>query len=84
MKQMTEYERQARVRNCAVAMGKSAPWAFGVMAAADLADGYNGCTTHPWRLGDCILLKLNLITKPMVRKNRGASASPVPRREQTP
>jgi len=48
----------------------SAAWVAGVIVAAELADEYNGETSHPWRLGDCILFKLNLITKPMVRRNR--------------
>jgi hypothetical protein len=32
----------------------------GAELAADQADQYNGSTTHPLRLGDCILSKLNL------------------------
>ena len=53
----------------ALGMDKCGAWANGVLVAADLAEQYNGATAHPYRLGDCILLKLNLITKPMVRKN---------------
>lgn len=32
----------------------------GARAAADQADKYNGSTVHPYRLGDCILGKLNV------------------------
>jgi hypothetical protein len=32
----------------------------GVLAAADVAATYNASTTHPHRLDDCILAKLNL------------------------
>lgn len=32
----------------------------GAADAAELADGYNGSTTHGHRLGDCILAKMNL------------------------
>ena len=41
----------------------------GAEAAADQADQYNGSTTHPNRLGDCILGKLNLRTA-KVRRNK--------------
>lgn len=41
----------------------------GARHAALIADGYNGSTTHPYMLGDCILLKLNRIRKSGVRKN---------------
>ena len=40
----------------------------GVVAAADHADQYNGSTTHEYRLGDCILGKMN-IRKGRPRKN---------------
>ena len=45
----------------------------GAEAAADIADIYNGVTAHPYRLGDCILGKLNL-RKGKPRKNRRAAA----------
>ena len=35
-------------------------WTRGVLAAADIADNYNGSTTHEWQLGDCIAGKLNV------------------------
>lgn len=40
----------------------------GAAAAADHADQYNGSTTHEYRLGDCILGKMN-IRKGRPRKN---------------
>ena len=40
----------------------------GAAAAADHADQYNGSTTHEFRLGDCILGKMN-IRKGRPRKN---------------
>lgn len=40
----------------------------GATAAAHLADQYNGSTTHEYRLGDCILGKMN-IRKRRPRKN---------------
>ena len=46
-------------------------WAQGVLDAAALVDEmYSGCSTHKYLLGDCILLKLNLITKRQVRVNK--------------
>ena len=32
----------------------------GATAAAEIADGYNASTTHDYRLGDCVLAKINL------------------------
>lgn len=40
----------------------------GAAAAADHADQYNGSTTHEYRLGDCVLGKMN-IRKGKPRKN---------------
>lgn len=40
----------------------------GAAAAADHADQYNGSTSHEYRLGDCILGKMN-IRKGRPRKN---------------
>jgi len=34
----------------------------GVRMAAEVADAYNSSSTHAYRLGDCILAKLNLLT----------------------
>jgi hypothetical protein len=64
---VTPKERKAHIYRHAIA---DRYWVAGVITAADLADDYNGVTAHPYRLGDCILAKLNLITKPMVRRNR--------------
>jgi hypothetical protein len=41
----------------------------GVRHAAELANHYNSCTTHPYRLGDCILHKMNMLDKKKVRRN---------------
>jgi len=48
----------------------------GVVTAADVADAYNAESTHPHRLGDCILAKLN-VGRRKPRRNRQ-----VQRREQ--
>jgi len=46
-------------------------WAQGMLDAAQLVDEmYSGTTTHKYLLGDCILLKCNLITKRQVRVNK--------------
>lgn len=44
-------------------------WRAGVQAAAHIADEYNGSTTHDYRLGDCILGKLNAVARAKPRKN---------------
>lgn len=41
----------------------------GVKHAADLASGYNGTSSHPYDLGDCILGKLNMLPKSQLRRN---------------
>jgi hypothetical protein len=41
----------------------------GVIAAADVAAAYDSTSTHPYRLGDCILAKLN-VGKRKPRRNR--------------
>ncbi len=41
----------------------------GVLAAADLADEYNGTSTHAYRLGDCIAMKLNVVNRRRPRRN---------------
>lgn len=43
----------------------------GAIAAASVAETYDSTSTHPYRLGDCILGKLN-IRKPKPRINRQA------------
>lgn len=49
----------------------------GAIAAADVADGYNSTSSHPYRLGDCILAKMNIGK----RKPR-ANASSIPRNDR--
>jgi hypothetical protein len=41
----------------------------GVLAAANVAATYNGSTTHPYRLDDCITSKLNLTKRGKPRRN---------------
>lgn len=41
----------------------------GIEMAADEARTYNGVTSHPYDLGDCILGKLNMLPKEKIRKN---------------
>ena len=41
----------------------------GVVAAAEIAAAYDSTSTHPYRLGDCILAKLN-VSKRKPRRNR--------------
>lgn len=41
----------------------------GVKTAAECARHYNRCTSHKYDLGDCILLKLNIIRPENVRPN---------------
>ncbi len=56
-----------QTRNLNAAIRKT--FELGARAAADVAATYNGSTTHPLRLDDCILAKLNLATR-NPRKNR--------------
>jgi hypothetical protein len=48
---------------------KKSDFQRGAEAAASWADEYNGSTTHEYRLGDCILGKMNL-RKERPRRNR--------------
>ena len=41
----------------------------GIVVAADVAAAYDSTSTHPYRLGDCILAKLN-VGKRKLRRNR--------------
>jgi hypothetical protein len=51
----------------------------GVNFAAEVADTYNSCSTHPYMLGDCIKGKLNLLSKRKIRKNTNRLKSPKPK-----
>lgn len=42
----------------------------GVIAAADIADSFGSTSTHPFRLGDIILCKLNATARLKPRRNR--------------
>ena len=42
----------------------------GVEAAAGVAEQYNSSTTHPYRLDDCILCKLNVTKRQKPRLNK--------------
>lgn len=39
---------------------KQSDFKRGAIAAASVADSYDSTSTHPYRLGDCILAKLNI------------------------
>ena len=39
---------------------KKSDFKRGAIAAASVADSYDSTSTHPYRLGDCILAKLNI------------------------
>jgi len=41
----------------------------GIIAAADVAEAYDATSTHPYRLGDCILARLNVGSR-KPRRNR--------------
>lgn len=48
----------------------------GVRAAAHVAEMYDGSSTHQYRLGDCILGKLNVGNRKKPRRNRRAIRQP--------
>lgn len=50
-------------------MMKRGEFRRGVLAAADVAQSYDSSSTHPYRLGDCILAKLNVSAR-KPRRNR--------------
>ena len=45
---------------------------YGILVAAELASTYDGSSLHPYKLGDCILGKLNLL-KGKPRKNENGA-----------
>lgn len=51
---MTNSERQA--------------WEKGVRVAADVASTYDHLSSHPFRVSDCILGKLNLLPNSKIRR----------------
>lgn len=48
----------------------------GAIVAADIAATYNSSTTHPYRLDDCILAKMNIIGRQKPRRNKMALRPP--------
>jgi hypothetical protein len=48
----------------------------GVEAAAGVIEQYNSSTTHPYRLDDCVLCKLNVTKRAKPRRNTTKLASP--------
>lgn len=50
-------------------------WERGVLDAASVADQYNGSTTHPFRLGDCVAGKLN-VGRAKPRRNKAKLENP--------
>ena len=55
---------------CKSHMGVKSDYERGVRAAASIADQYNSSSSHHYRLGDCILGKLNMLKKQKIRKNK--------------
>jgi hypothetical protein len=47
-------------------------WKRGIQQAAELASEYDGVSSHPFRLEDCILAKLNMKPTKRMRANRFA------------
>jgi len=54
----------------------------GAECAAAEARNFNGATTHPYDLGDCVLAKLNLIPKRKVRPNSESGVSECARKRE--
>lgn len=48
---------------------KTGMYKMGVLHAAAIANTYNSSTTHPYRLGDCIRAKLNLLDTVKIQRN---------------
>ena len=48
----------------------------GVLAAAAIASDYDGSTTHKFRLGDCIAMKLNVVDRIKPRRNKSCLQNP--------
>lgn len=46
---------------------------YGILVAAEIASEYDGSSTHPYRLRDCILAKMNLLQKAKMRKNKNGA-----------
>jgi hypothetical protein len=42
---------------------------YGIFIAAELASQYDSSSSHPYKLQDCIMGKLNMLPKRKVRKN---------------
>lgn len=45
---------------------------YGIFVAAELASTYDSSSSHPYRLQDCIMAKLNMLPKSKIRKNANA------------
>ena len=69
---ITERERREDDPRRGFGTAVSGKFAEGAMAAAAVADTYNASSSHRYRLGDCILGKLN-IRPGEPRKNRHAT-----------
>jgi hypothetical protein len=48
----------------------------GARAAASVASDYDSATTHPYKLGDCILIKLNIDQRNKPRLNKKRTQNP--------
>jgi hypothetical protein len=70
--QKAQKDKAARSAARKLERADAAAFKRGVEAAAGVMEGgaFNATTTHPYRLGDVILCKLNQTTRKMPRKNR--------------
>jgi hypothetical protein len=50
---------------------------YGILVAAELASEYDRSSIHPYRLGDCILGKLNLMKRKPRKNKTGAKIEAV-------
>lgn len=63
------FSQMEKLLNAKIAKIEARAFQRGAEAAASVADDYNRSTIHDYRLGDCILGKMN-IRKTKIRKNK--------------
>ena len=53
-------------------------WLRGVKDACELVSAYDKLSAHEYRLGDCVLAKLNIIARPRLKRrgDRGGVGEP--------
>ena len=49
-----------------------ASFKYGIFVAAELASEYDTSSSHPYKLMDCIMAKLNMLPTSRIRKNKNA------------